>query len=93
METLTSRSTIVIVTSSKLLHDLCFVISSLLYWSSLEPSGKIEVSKLDGKDRRVVVNDTMEPTGIAVQHGGRLTYTSKRLHNYLINLKKIRYLV
>lgn len=76
METLTSRSTIAIVTSSK--HDLYFVISSLLYWSSLEPSGKIEVSKLDGKDRRVVVNDTMEPTGIAVQHGGKLTLYFKK---------------
>jgi len=46
--------------------------SSLLYWSSLEPTGKIEVSNLNGTARRVVVNDTKTPTGIAVSHGGEL---------------------
>ena len=50
-----------------------FVISSLLYWSSMAPTGNIEVSKLDGTERRVVVKDIVEPTGIALLDGGKFT--------------------
>ena len=39
----------------------------------MAPTGTIEVSKLDGTERRVVVKDLLEPTGIALLDGGKFT--------------------
>ena len=42
----------------------------------MAPTGNIEVSKLDGTERRVVVKDLAEPTGITLLHGGKFVISA-----------------